>query len=66
MTVNKTIPNMAWGVKQDDEVTNQVGCVYCLKDGIHGPISPVYYWAGTSVCFIHVEELFKAQESNPE
>lgn len=48
------IPGSPLTVVENPPQETQVGCFYCLLEGVHAPVAVIYMWSGTSVCPNHL------------
>lgn len=58
------IPDLHWGKHADPSVQTQIGCVYCLAEGLEAPAEShvVYFYMGTTYCARHVKVAAGAQQ----
>lgn len=48
------IPGSPIATDENPSPETQIGCFYCLLEGVQAPVAVIYMWSGTSVCPDHL------------
>jgi len=48
------VPQIVWQHAEDTTAESQMGCSYCLFEGVDAPLNRVFMWAGVSCCAKHL------------